>query len=143
MRFWDASALVPLCVPEEHTESAKALLRKDGGVIVWWGTLVECYSAFARLRREGGLEKEEEENAREPLLKFEQRWVEIRPGRAVRQQAIRCISVHGLKAADALQLAAAFVWADSNPVGNAFVCLDAKLREAAKMEGFTVHPAAT
>lgn len=140
--FWDTSTVVPLCVTQGTTEEMIELMRGDSSMTVWWGTLVEGRSALARLRREGLLDGEGEERARGFLQGLEAGWTEIKPSEKVRQQAIRCISVHGLKAADALQLAAAFVWADTNPVGNSFVCLDAKLRAAAKMEGFTVHPAA-
>ena len=47
---------------------------------------------------------------------------------------------HPLKAADALQLAAAYRWAAESPQGYAFVSLDRTLRGAAKAEGFTVVP---
>lgn len=58
----------------------------------------------------------------------------------VRNQAIRLLGLHPLRAADALQLAAALVWADRRPRGHPFVCLDAGLREAAHAEGFSVLP---
>lgn len=138
--FWDTSAVVPLCVAQGSTEDMMELMRDDSLTTVWWGTLVEGRSALARLRREGLLDAGGEERAQELLQGVAKGWTEIKPREKVRQQAIRCIAVHGLKAADALQLAAAFVWADSNPVGNSFVCLDARLRDAAKKEGFTVLP---
>ena len=109
-------------------------------MVVWWATPIECRSALARLQREGGLREEDAGEARAPLERMEAHWMEIRPGDPLCRQAIRCISVHGLKAADALQLAAALVWAGSDPAGQSFVCLDAKLREAARREGFTVLP---
>ena len=121
--FWDTSALVPLCVAQDATVEMKELMRGDSLVTVWWGTVVEGRSALARLRREGFLG-----------------WSEIEPGEKVRQQALRFISVHGLKAADALQLAAAFIWAGGDPDGYSFVCLDGRLREAGKKEGFILRP---
>jgi hypothetical protein len=39
-----------------------------------------------------------------------------------------------------LQLAAALVWCEEQPHGEAFVTLDDRLREAATREGFSVHP---
>ena len=45
-----------------------------------------------------------------------------------------------LLAADAMQLAAALVWADGNPDQRGFVCLDQRLREAARSEGFSLFP---
>ena len=47
---------------------------------------------------------------------------------------------HPESAPPALQLAAAFLWADRRPWGHDFVCLDARLREAARAEGFRVLP---
>jgi hypothetical protein len=46
------------------------------------------------------------------------------------------------RAADTLQLAASLVWCRERPVGRSFVCLDARLREAAVREGFSVLPTA-
>jgi len=48
--------------------------------------------------------------------------------------------VHSLRAADALQLAAALIWTEETTAGAEFVCLDQNLREAALKEGFTVLP---
>ena len=42
--------------------------------------------------------------------------------------------------ADALQLAAAEVWAGQPSAGYTFVCLDHRLRDAASREGFEVMP---
>ncbi len=46
-----------------------------------------------------------------------------------------------MRAADALQLASALIWAQETPRGLDFVCLDQNLREAALKEGFSVQPA--
>ena len=59
---------------------------------------------------------------------------------AVRAQAARVLRLHPLRAADALQLAAELIWCQGDPVRNGFVCLDQRLREAARREGFTVLP---
>jgi hypothetical protein len=67
-------------------------------------------------------------------------WVEVEPAAALRERAVRLLSSHNLRAADALQLAAALVWAEERPAGRVFVCLDARLREAARLDGFTVLP---
>jgi hypothetical protein len=45
-----------------------------------------------------------------------------------------------LRAADALQLAAALIVCDERPESLSFVCLDDRLREAARKEGFPVLP---
>ena len=39
------------------------ILAEDSLMIVWWGSVVECWSAFARLRREGLFDTRDEEQA--------------------------------------------------------------------------------
>ena len=60
----------------------------------------------------------------------------------VRVRAGRLLAAHPLRAADALQLAAALVWSDDQPQGESFVCLDERLRAAAASEGFASVPEA-
>ena len=55
MRYWDSSALVPLCVEEPSTQHMRQLLTIDPIVITWWTTELECVSAISRLEREGRL----------------------------------------------------------------------------------------
>jgi hypothetical protein len=50
------------------------------------------------------------------------------------------VGAHPLRAADALQLGAALVWCEEQSHGEVFVCLDARLREAARREGFSLAP---
>jgi uncharacterized protein len=45
-----------------------------------------------------------------------------------------------MRAADALQLAAALVWCDEQPQGEVFVTLDERLADTARREGFTTLP---
>jgi hypothetical protein len=58
----------------------------------------------------------------------------------VREQAGRVLRLHPLRVADALQLAAALVWCQGDPIHHDFVCLDQRLREAARREGFHILP---
>jgi predicted nucleic acid-binding protein len=53
VRFWDASAIVPLLVAESSTRRLQTLAAEDSAILVWWGCEVECVSALARLEREG------------------------------------------------------------------------------------------
>jgi uncharacterized protein len=57
----------------------------------------------------------------------------------VKARAKRLLGVHSLRAADALQLAAALTPVYDDPLGHSFVCLDARLSEA-RREGFTLFP---
>jgi predicted nucleic acid-binding protein len=140
MKFWDASAVIPLCLDELQTASLRKFAEEDEAIVAWWATPVECYSAFARLRREELLTTKEEEQARTVLTALTAEWTEIEPSRSVREQAGRALLLHPLRAADALQLAAALVWSRGQTTGHHFVCLDQRLREAARREGFTLLP---
>jgi len=140
MKFWDASAITPLCLTEAETPLLKEVLRKDPAVVAWWATPIECYSAFARLRREGILTRASEEQARQVLTRLADEWTEITPSRQVREIAARVLLLHPLRAADSLQLAAALVWARGHSAGHQLVCLDERVREAAQREGFLPLP---
>jgi len=68
-------------------------------------------------------------------------WSEILPSEALRDRAERLLAVHPVRGGDAFQLAAALVWTHGRTRGRAFVCLDERLREAARREGFRILPA--
>lgn len=142
MKFWDSSAVFTLCVQEPRSAPMKAIMEEDGAIVMWWSTPVECYSALARLRREGILNRDGEDRARRVVDRLSAEWTEIEPSREVRETAARVVLFHPLRAADALQLAAALVWANGRPSGHEFVCLDQRLREAASREGFQMLPPA-
>ena len=140
MRFWDSSALLPLFSEEKFSGVAGRLLRGDDEVVVWWGPWIECSVAISRLRREDVLNEVGEEEARAALDLLENNWVERRPTNDTRLLAMLISKYHPLKAADALQIAAALRWCDGDTAGVKFVCLDAQLRRAARDEGFVVLP---
>jgi predicted nucleic acid-binding protein len=117
-----------------------ALLQDDEHMVVWWGTRVECVSALARHVREGGLDPPGETQARAVHALLAANWSEIQATDRVRSQGERLLAVHPLRAADALQLASALVWSDGVPAQRALVCLDDRLGEAARKEGFKVLP---
>ena len=135
MKFWDSSALVPLLLQQPQTKRVRHLLEEDDELVVWWGSAVECASAIARLHRDGHLSAAAERDARSLLNVLRKSWFEVQPGDAVREQAMRLLRVHSLRAAAALQLAAALEWAGAPPEGG-FVTFDKHLLEAALREGF-------
>lgn len=140
MKFWDSSALLPLLVCEPKSETMRRLAREDELMAVWWATAVECQSAVARLRREGSLSPSGEDQVRKVLAELQQVWAEMEPSGDIRNLAGELLLRHPLRAADSLQLAAALLWAGRSPRGMEFVCLDTRLREAARGEGFAVVP---
>jgi uncharacterized protein len=136
VRFWDTSAIVPLLVHEESSERLRALLARDSDIFVWWGSKVECISALARREREGLLPAQAMIAALERLQQLTELWEEIDPTDAVREAAVRFARVHPLRAADALQLAAAFLAAEQRPSSLTMITLDERLASAAQKEGF-------
>jgi predicted nucleic acid-binding protein len=136
VRFWDASALVPLLIAETSTSRLQALAARDPAMLVWWGSEVECVSALARLERDGTLDPKGSTLAHRRLGQLAGSWHEIDPSDAVRETATRFLRVHPLRAADALQLAAAFLAAERRPATLEVVTLDERLATAARKEGF-------
>lgn len=139
MRFWDASAIIPLCVNEPRTDEMRALLGKEDRGVFWWATPIECWSAFARLGREGGLDEKGEGVAREQLLVLTTHWPEILATDDVKRQAGLLLRRHPLRAADSLQLAAALQF--FGRASGEFVTLDTRLTRAAASEGLIPVPA--
>jgi uncharacterized protein len=138
MKFWDASAIVPLLVDEAPREVLLTLLERDPVMLVWWGSPVECASAVARRERAGALAFAEATGVLERLRTLAGGWQEVLPSEPVRNAAQRLLRVHPLRAADSLQLAAAIVAAEGDPATLEFVGLDDRLNEAAAREGFRV-----
>jgi hypothetical protein len=138
MRFWDASGIVPLLVRQARTRDMEQLLARDPAMVTWWGTSVECLSALMRLARDGSLADEDVRDAERRLHELRNGWDEVLPGEACRRTAERMLRVHALPAADALQLAAALIAADHDPSRLEVVCLDQRLIEAGRKEGFAL-----
>ena len=138
MKFWDASAIVPLLVADSTTPRIQALARRDPDMLVWWGSEVECVSAVARLERAGALDPTGAALASNRLTELANGWHEIEPSEIVRENAVRSIRVHPLRAADALHRAAAFLAAERRPATLQVVTLDDRLAEAARKEGFAL-----
>ena len=138
--FWDSSALVPLLLPEQRSDALTKLLAADSEPVLWWGTALECQSALQRRHHERPLLKGELAAASERLRLIVQHADSIAPTDDVRRRAARLLAFHPLRAADALQLAAALVWCEEQPHGEGFVSLDGRLRDAGAREGFVVHP---
>jgi predicted nucleic acid-binding protein len=72
------------------------------------------------------------------LRQLAQTWHEVDSSDPVREAAVRFLRVHPLRAADALQLAAAFIAAERRPSSLEIVTLDERLAAAARKEGFVL-----
>ena len=138
MRYWDSSAILPLVVTEARSADMLALIDSDPAIVTWWGSRVECISALARLEREQSLALPNMRAAIARLEAFSREWIEVPAIDDVRTQASRLLRTHALRAADALQLAAAIVASDFETSALEFVSLDVRLSAAAEREGFPV-----
>jgi uncharacterized protein len=138
--FWDSSGVVLLCANQRSTATARRIRARTGPTAMWWGTPLEVTSALQRLHRERFLSSAELSASLQRLSAVSEASLEVAPTESVRVLAATVLERHDLRAADALQLAAALVLCREHPRGRAFVCFDAKLAGAADAEGFTVHP---
>ena len=138
MRYWDASALVPLFIKEPSTPEVESWRAVDPGITTWMMTRVEVVSAVARRKREWPQLAALWDSAIRDVNEVALRWIEIWDVEATRLHAERIIMDHPLRAADALQLGAALVAADGDPQSLELVTLDRRLAEAAQREGFPV-----
>lgn len=138
MRYWDSSALLPVFVEEPLTKVTKGWMRTDPAVVIWTLTPVEVVSAFSRLVREQAIDQKAFARAdarADRQFRASHVITDIEDAKSV---ARRVLLIHPLRAADALQLAAALLWAKHRPMRRVFHTFDARLAEAARKEGFTV-----
>lgn len=133
--FWDASALVPLCVNQPSTPQA-SLWYTSFEVVIWWATPVEIAGALARLLRMRHLGVSQWSKAVRSIAELGETWSVVPPRDAVRSWAIELVKRYDLRAGDALQLAAALEWCEGAPLGRKFLTSDDRLREAASLSGF-------
>ena len=138
MIFWDSSALAALLFEEQTTRLVQSWLQDNGEVIVWALTRVELVSAIERRAREGILGAPERAAALVRVERIFHDAHEVTDLAAVRTRAVRLLGRHPLRAADALQLAAALVVSDPEPSSLALAALDRRLAEAARAEGLRV-----
>jgi predicted nucleic acid-binding protein len=141
VRYWDASALVPLIAAESRSEEVRSWLRDDPAVVTWAWTSVEIVSAVERRVREGLFSRAERRLVLDRFGVMAAAWDEVTDVLAVRGRAIPLLARHPLRAADAAQLAAALVLRDELGTPPVFVCLDQRLGIAAETEGLPTVPA--
>ncbi|TVR49022.1 MAG: PIN domain-containing protein [Puniceicoccaceae bacterium] len=138
MRFWDTSAIVTLLAEEPDSPKRAEQLTADPVMAVWWAAPVECESAIQRRLREGSLDRAGARLAQDRLELLAGAWHEVIPTFAVRKLSRRLLRTHSLRAADALQLAAALTLAEAGFERLAFICADDQLNRAAEKENLRV-----
>ncbi len=80
MKFRDTSAPVPLVVREKGTAPLDGLMASYPEFVLWWGGVVECTSAVARVGREGHLDREAAHESLGLLCALREALFEIQPG---------------------------------------------------------------
>lgn len=139
MNFWDSSAVLGLLIHEAPSWKLWEFFQWNSGMVLWWATPVECASALARFEREGRPARTALTHAWAGLRHFQEMAHQVQPHDEVRPLAEGLLLKYPLRAADALQLAAALFWFEQ-PRRAGFVALDSRLRTAANLEGFQVFP---
>ena len=141
MRFWDASALVPLVILEEATSIVGECFLEDERIVTWAWSRVEIVSAIERRVREGSVSRTERRNVLERFHALANSWDEIKDVVAVRSKAIALLARHPIRAADAGQLGAALLFNETMSGVLSFVCLERRLSITAELEALRVIPA--
>ena len=125
---------------EPASEKVEPLLQRDPEMAFWWGAPLESWEALLAAQRRQTISAADLQKAREVLDHLRARGFEVQPTEDLRARALRLLAVHPLKAAEALELAAALIWCRERTQGAGFVSLHPPLRLAAAMEGFRVLP---
>ena len=143
MKYWDASAVVPLVVAERHSALVRSWAARDSGIVTWGWTRVEVVAAVERRAADGSISAGQRRQVLARFADLFDAWDEVTDLLAVRTKAVQLLARHSLRAADSAQLAAALVVAESDPGTITFVCLDERLARAAEREGFRVLSASS
>jgi predicted nucleic acid-binding protein len=138
LRFWDASAIIRLFIEEAGTELVRTWLQEDASMAVWALTRVEVVSAIERRAREGHLSTSQRLSALDTCEKLLRAAHELSDVLAVRSRALPLLGRYPLRAADAAQLGAASLLAESDVSSLPLVALDRQLADAARREGYRV-----
>lgn len=138
MKYWDTSAIIPLLVRQSASEKADRWFAEDSSVVTWTLTAVEVTSALWRLVRENAIEEDEALGVDARAGQFVDACHIVGDVEMVKSLAHRLLRVHALRAADALQLGAALVWAGARTQGTTLHTFDERLATAARREGFDV-----
>ena len=136
--FWDTSAIIPLCVFQGATPAARRIHIDLPTKIIWWGTVVEVRSSFARLKKAGELNESNFEIAAAKWQGIANRSRIVPPTSRLLEIASELPEDYGIRSLDAFQLAAALVWCSERPRNRPFVCADKRLGDAAGDAGFDV-----
>jgi predicted nucleic acid-binding protein len=135
--FWDSSALIPLCVSQPQSANSQ-LLYRSYSIVAWWATEVEIVSGLTRLERTGQITRDQFRVSKQFAGNLEERWYSV-GSRSIASDACSLLERYPLRAADALQLAAALEACAHHPQGFVFITADRRQADAARLSGFSVE----
>jgi predicted nucleic acid-binding protein len=136
--FWDTSALIPLCVHQKQSKLASKLFA-GYGIAVWWATPLEIISGLTRLARMKEITRDQFLVGKQREESLAQVWDIVSPSRSILIHARLLVGSYPLRAADALQMAAALGYFENSPKGKVFITADQRLADAADKGGFSVE----
>jgi hypothetical protein len=109
------------------------------GIAVWWTTPVEIMSGLTRLERMNEISRDQFLAGKQRGQSLAKIWDTVGPSTTVLSRANLLLELYPLRAADALQLAAAIEYFEYSPTGNVFITADQRLADAARGSGFMVE----
>ena len=139
--FLDSSALVKRFILEEGTPRVLELLQAAEPVVVSRLAMVEVACTIVRRTKAGDIATEHLDSVLQTLdSDFRTRFDVIELGGATMMRALDVARTHGLRAADAIQLACALVAKGGQPGSPelVFVSSDTELNAAAEAENLSV-----
>lgn len=139
MLYWDTSALFAFLITEKHSAPLRARVAAQGDSTAYTSiiTPLEFESALQRRLLERTLNLREADQARLFGIDFRKKAFLLPLDQNALDTALHLQKIYGLRPGDAIQLASARL-GTGNPSRVSFLCLDEKLTEAAKREGFQV-----
>ena len=132
--------MIALAIDEKTTKPVRALSREDPELVIWILSEVEISSALWRRRRSNEITDTVRAEAQRQMDLTISNAVVVTDVSTVLRRARRLLATHTLRAADAMQLAAALVACEDDPARLPLVTSDDRLAQAALQEGFTVVP---
>ena len=139
MIYWDSSAVVASILNEKSGRNVDKFVASvpESKLYTAIITPLEIESALQRKLREKSISAKDMDMGRIVAAEFRKAAFLIAAEHNVLDAALHLQKIYGLRPADAVQLASARVGTE-NPSKVHFLCLDGKLNEAAKREGFHV-----
>ena len=141
--YLDTSALVKRYVAEENSEDVSALIDEAPAIVTSLLTQTEVAAALGKAVREKRLTVEEGRNAHAEFLGEWPDFGRVPVTNALVTRADSLVWDHGLRAYDAVQLAAALKCQETVAAlgyNVVFACCDKRLRKAAREIGLSTWP---